>query len=85
MPFFEKVIERITGQELNKIIDPKETKVIEILDKNRLRKLNNKLDPDNGFRELIPLIAINFSKIYQISITLKKIMKSSTRRIRLMT
>ncbi len=62
MPFFEKVIERITGQELNKIIDPKETKVIEILDKNRLRKLNNKLDPDNGFRELIPLIAINFSK-----------------------
>lgn len=62
MPFFEKVIKRITGQDLNKIIDPEETKVKEILDKNRYRELKDKVDPDNDFRELIPLIAINFSK-----------------------
>ncbi len=62
MPFFEKVIKRITGQDLNKIIDPEETKVKEILDKNRFRELKDKVDPDNDFRELIPIIAINFSK-----------------------
>lgn len=63
MPFFKKVIKRITGQDLNKIINPKDSKVKEILDKNRLRELENKVDPDNdGFRELIPLIAINFTK-----------------------
>ena len=62
MPFFEKLIKRITGQDLNKIIDPEESNVKEILDKNRLKGLKNETNLDNGFRELIPLIAVNFTR-----------------------